>query len=406
MSMLNVIMPRKHRLLAACLSLCFLLVGCAQNPVTQKKEMHLVKQSQEIKIGQTHYLPAQQMGGGKFITDPELTAYVQQVGSKLAKVSDRRDLPFEFVVLNDSTPNAWALPGGKIAVNRGLLVHLKSEAELAAVLGHEITHATARHGAKAMERQMAMAAGLGVLSAVVAINSDNQSTQDLAMTGAALTAGLLTHKYGRDAEREADHFGIDYMVKAGYDPKAAVQLQETFVRLMDKKDSNWLNGLFASHPPSQERAKANAVYAATFPQRNLMMGAETYQQKTADLIKTKPAYDAHDEAKLKLSKKHYKDALTLTERAIQLQPKEALFYALKGDIFAAQKQHQEAVKWYTQAIERDASYYAHFLKRGLSNEQLKNYAQSKQDLKQSQQLLPTESAQNALNRIGIKQIFS
>jgi predicted Zn-dependent protease len=91
------------------------------------------------------------MQGGDYSLDPALTAYVAGVGQKLAAVSDRA-LPYEFVVLNSSVPNAWALPGGKIAVNRGLLMELQSEAELAAVLGHEIVHAAARHGALAMQR--------------------------------------------------------------------------------------------------------------------------------------------------------------------------------------------------------------------------------------------------------------
>jgi predicted Zn-dependent protease len=91
------------------------------------------------------------MQGGDMVADPELTAYVQSVGQRIAAVSDS-DLPYEFVVLNNGVPNAWALPGGKIAVNRGLLAELEDEAELAAVLGHEIVHAAARHGAQAVTR--------------------------------------------------------------------------------------------------------------------------------------------------------------------------------------------------------------------------------------------------------------
>ena len=125
--------------------------GCGVNPVTGKKEIQFVSEAQELKIGEQNYAPTRQGEGGDFDVLPELTAYVNEVGQKLAAVADRK-LPYEFVVLNNSVPNAWALPGGKIAVNRGLLTELKSEAELAAVLGHEIVHAAARHGAKAQER--------------------------------------------------------------------------------------------------------------------------------------------------------------------------------------------------------------------------------------------------------------
>lgn len=123
-----------------------LMTGCVINPVTGDRELALVSADQEIAIGEQQYAPSQQMQGGEYSIDPELTAYVKGVGDRLAAVSDRQ-LPYEFVVLNSSVPNAWALPGGKIAVNRGLLTELGSEAELAAVLGHEIVHAAARNAA-------------------------------------------------------------------------------------------------------------------------------------------------------------------------------------------------------------------------------------------------------------------
>ena len=105
-------------------------------------------------MGSQNYGPARQSQGGDYFIDPELTAYVQSVGNKLAAVSDRK-LPYEYTVLNDSVPNAWAMPGGKIAFNRGLLYELNSEAELAAVMGHEMVHAAARHGAKPAAPTMA-----------------------------------------------------------------------------------------------------------------------------------------------------------------------------------------------------------------------------------------------------------
>ena len=127
------------------------LAGCATNPVTERNEMAFVGESTEIAIGQQQYLPSQQAQGGIYLADESLTRYVSEVDARLADVSDRQ-LPYEFVVLNESTPNAWALPGGKTAVNRGLLLALNNEAELAAVLGHEIVHSAARHGAQAMQR--------------------------------------------------------------------------------------------------------------------------------------------------------------------------------------------------------------------------------------------------------------
>jgi predicted Zn-dependent protease len=130
-----------------------LLSGCATNAVTGQRNFQVVGSEWEQQVGSQMYAPMKQSQGGDFVLDPELTAYVQEVGNRLAERARRRDeLDFEFSVLNDSVPNAWALPGGKIVINRGLLTELDSEAELAAVLGHEIVHADAAHGARASPR--------------------------------------------------------------------------------------------------------------------------------------------------------------------------------------------------------------------------------------------------------------
>src|SRR5690606_32036363 len=147
----------------------------------------------EIQVGQQQYEPSQQSQGGRYEEDPALTRYVNEVGQRLAAVSDN-ELPYEFVVLNSSVPNAWALPGGKIAVNRGLLTELNNEAELAAVLGHEVVHAAARHGAQAMTRGQLLQ-GAMVLGALASAGSQYA---DYIVGGAALGAQLITQRYGRD----------------------------------------------------------------------------------------------------------------------------------------------------------------------------------------------------------------
>ncbi|NQV66638.1 MAG: M48 family metalloprotease, partial [SAR86 cluster bacterium] len=188
-----------RRLTATLLLLC-LISGCAVNPVTGKRELTLVTQDQELAIGAEQYGPAQQSQGGVFRIDPELSRYVNAVGQRLAAVSDRQ-LPYEFVVLNNSVPNAWALPGGKIAVNRGLLLELHNEAELAAVLGHEIVHAAARHGANAMQRGLLLQ---GVVIAT-ALSAADSNYANYIVGGAQIGAQLVTTRYSRDAELEADY---------------------------------------------------------------------------------------------------------------------------------------------------------------------------------------------------------
>ncbi|MFA6687462.1 MAG: M48 family metalloprotease, partial [Desulfuromonas sp.] len=269
------------------LGLLLSLNACAINPVTGKNELAFVPEATEINIGAEQYGPGRQMQGGDYTTHPEIVTYVRSVGQRLAAVSDR-GLPYEFHVLNDGTPNAWALPGGKIAINRGLLPELKSEAELAAVLAHEIVHSAARHGAKNMERGMLLQGAL--LATTVA--TSNSEYAGLAVGGAGLSAQLITQKYSRGAELEADYYGMQYMARAGYDPQAAVELQRTFVRLSEGRQSSWLDGLFASHPPSMERVEANQRTAAELS-RGGELGIERYAAVMQPLFRDQPAYEKY-----------------------------------------------------------------------------------------------------------------
>lgn len=374
-----------------------LLIGCATNPVTGEKELILVPESQELSIGQEQYKPSRQMQGGDFTVDPELTRYVDSVGQKLAAVSDR-ELPYEFKVLNNSVPNAWALPGGKIAVNRGLLVELNNEAELAAVLGHEIVHSAARHGAKGMERGMLLQGA--VLATGLAISGNDYA--NYVVGGAQLAAVLVSQKYSRDAEREADHFGMTYMSRAGYDPKAAVSLQETFVRLSENQRQDWLSGLFASHPPSRERVEANREYSHSLPNQG-ELGTEAYEHAIAGLKKIQPAYAAHDEGRKALSEGKLKEAEALAQKALKIEPREGQFHALIGDIRLKENEYQSALKSYNQALECNDDFFYYYLQRGLIENQLKNQNTAKKDLEKSVSLLPTDIAYKTLGDIALAQ---
>lgn len=375
------------------------LIGCATNPVTGKKELRIISESQEISMGQEYYAPTQQSQGGAYEVDAALTQYVSSVGNKLAKVSDRPNLPYEFVVLNSSVPNAWALPGGKIAINRGLLIELNNEAELAAVLGHEIVHAAARHGAKGMERGMLLSAGV----AGVALLTGDSNYSGLAVGAASVGGQLISTKYGRDAELESDNYGIKYMAKAGYDPAAAIALQETFVRLSQGRDSSWLEGLFASHPPSQERVDANRKIAKKYKSNGQLFEKE-YKNKIALLIKTKPAYDALNEGRLALEKgNNAEKAITLAKKAISIEPREAMFYGLIGDAHVKQDKLSNAEQNYSKALQHNDQFFLYYLKRGLVREKQNNLSGAKNDLTKSNQLLETAPAYYALGNIALKQ---
>lgn len=374
--------------------LAFILSTCGVNPVTKKRELQFVSEEKEIAIGTQNYAPTRQAQGGDYVLDPELTAYVQSIGDRLAAVSDRK-LPYEYVIINDSVPNAWAMPGGKIAFNRGLLYELNSEAELAAVMGHELVHAAARHGAQSMERGMLLQGAM----VAVGIGAQNTDYSQLIVGGAQVGAQLVNSKYGRDAESESDYYGMLYMKKAGYDPAAAVTLQETFVRLSQGRQSGFLEGLFASHPPSPERVAANKATLAKLGAGG-EMGKEIYAQKTAKLRASRGAYKAYDEAVKALSEKNIDKAKTLVNQAIAIEPKEARFQELLGDIALTQQKPQEALAFYDKAIKMQPDYFKPHIQSGIALFNMGKKTEAEPYLKRANALLPTAPGHALLGQLS------
>ena len=368
--------------------------ACAVNPVTGKTQFITVSTEKEIAMGERAYVPAQQSQGGAYDIDPELTAYVRNVGAKVAAHAEN-PLPYEFVILNNSVPNAWALPGGKIAINRGLLVELGSEAELAAVLGHEVVHAAARHGAQQMSRGLLSQ----VLVVTTAVVTGDSQFGDLAVGGAAAAAQLTLATYGRGAELESDEYGMRYMSKAGYDPMGAVTLQETFVRLSEGRDENWLSGLFASHPPSRSRVDANRQTAASLPAGG-DLGVERYAAVMAKTRAAKPAYDAYDEGRKALAEGDTARALALAEQALEQLPAEAHFHSLRGDVRLVEKNYALAETNYTRAIERRPDFFYYPLQRGIAQKEQGKTAEARTDLEASVAIMPTAPAYYALGELA------
>lgn len=390
-----------NRLFVRCLTLTLALsalAGCAVNPVTGKKQLSLIPESQELSIGAEQYAPTQQTQGGQFYLDPELTIYVREVGQKLAAVSDRPDLPYEFVVLNSSVPNAWALPGGKIAINRGLLTQLEDEAQMASVLGHEIVHAAARHSVQRMQQGMLISAGVAGLGFAL---SDNEWA-GLLMGGAAMGAQLALAQYSQGDELESDHYGIEYMVEAGYDPEAAVELQELFVKLSEGRQSSFIDGLFASHPPSQKRVDNNRELAREIGTGGYR-GKAVYDKKLAMARRLQPAYDAHDAALKLASEEDMKGALAKINEAIRIEPNEAMFYSLRGRIYQAQDDMARAEKDFDKAVELYPEMFSYRLHNGLNALQLDKFDKAQTNLTRANELVPTSIAFLRLGDVAVKQ---
>lgn len=192
-----------------------LAAACATNPVTGKSELSLVSESQEVEIGRQETEKVRQSIG--FYDDPAVQSYVAGIGKGMAAESERPELPWEFHVVNDASVNAFALPGGFIFITRGLMTSVVNEAELAAVLGHEIGHVTYRHSVQQISRAQVAQLGLGVGSIL-----SNTVAQFGGVLGQGL--GLLFLKYGRDAENEADRAGFRYALNQNYDVRQMINM--------------------------------------------------------------------------------------------------------------------------------------------------------------------------------------
>ncbi|MDB2533218.1 M48 family metalloprotease [Porticoccaceae bacterium] len=372
------------------------LSGCSVNPVTGKNELSFMSQQQEIALGSKNYSPSRQSQGGDYYLDPKLQSYVAGVGKKLAAVSDQPNLPYEFVVLNNSVPNAWALPGGKIAINRGLLSYLDDESQLAAVLAHEIVHAAARHGASQMSR--GTLANIGM--AAVAIGTQGRDGGQLYGLASQMGTAAWMAKYGRDDELESDFYGMNYMAVAGYEPQGAVELQRTFVKLSEGRQTDFLSGLFASHPPSEKRVEANIAKAKQLPKGQRYR--QRYQAAIAQLRKDESAYKAEKAAIEALNKEQPAAAIDQLDRAIAVQPGEAAFWELRGHAWNLMDKTDNAEKAYSTAIRKNPKYFGPHLARGVLRYNQGEKARGLEDIQRSYKILPTAKASYYLGESAVQ----
>ncbi len=233
----------------------------------------------------------------------------------------------------------------------------------------------------------------------VGIGAQNSDYANLIVGGSQLGAQLISSKYGRDAESESDHYGMNYMKKADYDPMAAVTLQETFVRLSAGKNSDFISGLFASHPPSQARVDANKETLAKLGAGG-EWGKEIYAQKVGKLKATQPAYKAYDDGVAALKKGDVAMATQLAQKAIAGEPREARFQELLGDIAFTQKKPQEALGYYDKAIKLQPDYFKPYIQSGIALFNMGKKKEAEPFLTRANELLPTAPGHALLGQIA------
>ncbi|WFC60878.1 peptidase M48 Ste24p [Pseudomonas sp. REST10] len=272
------------RALTLCL-FCAWLTGCAVNPATGRTDFVMMSERQELDLGARYNQEILKQNPP--YADAKLQAYIQRVGERVARNSHRNQLSYVFTLVDSPDVNAFALPGGYIYIHRGLLAYLNSEAELAAVLGHEIGHVTARHSV----RQQSQSTAWGLLGQAAAIGTGVGAVGDLtSVMGNAFVRG-----YGRDMELEADGLGAQYLARSGYDPQAMIEVvkvlksQEDFAREQaarrgEAPAQGGYHGLFDTHPDNDRRLQEVIGPARALVGGNQEVGRDAFLQRLDGLV--------------------------------------------------------------------------------------------------------------------------
>ncbi|MEE8540844.1 MAG: M48 family metalloprotease [Desulfobacterales bacterium] len=346
-------MTRREFLWMTSLSAAGLMAGCAADPVTGKKGLMLVSEDQEIQIDKKNS-PHQFSADYGITQDTRLNNYIQRVGKDMAALTHRPHMPYTFQVVNANYINAYAFPGGSIAATRGILLSLGNEAELAALMGHELGHVNARHTAEQMTKgtiTQTIVAGIAVYAGTQSATLGQVASQ-LGMVG----AGALLASYSRNNEREADALGMEYMVKAGYGSPGFVGLMDVLKSLSKHKPST-VELLFSTHPMSDERYQTAVSAVATQYQfaKKRKLHQQRYLDNTAALRRIAPAVIAMQRGERHLGQKKYPSAESQFRKALKVAPNDyaglvllSKSLVLQNKLSAAERYAKKAQRIYPQ----------------------------------------------------------
>ncbi len=253
-------MKAPARMVALASAAILVIAACSTVPETGRRAFNFIPENQEKAMGLTAF--NKYKATRPVSNNPEYNATARRVAGRLTRVIDMPGAEWEFIVFEDESPNAFALPGGKVGIHTGLFKIVQNDAQLAAVVGHEIGHVVAHHGGERLSRTMT-AAGVGAVAAI-ALNknedmSDSQKRKILAAYGAGATLGVVL-PHSRKQEIEADKLGAIYMARAGYDPREAVNLWVNFAEYKAKKGGPKIPDLLSTHPTDATRIRELEAY--------------------------------------------------------------------------------------------------------------------------------------------------
>ena len=314
--------------------------------------------------------------------DEEVQSYVREIGNKIARHAERK-LPYEFFVVNSGILNAFALPGGKIFITRGLLLELDNESELVGVLGHELGHVNARHHVKYLEKML----GISLLLQIGALLIGENDLKERALLQlASIGATLLALKFSRDQEREADLYGIKYAVATGYDPRGLIKVFEKFKKIEKNRPPEWLS----THPLPETRIKeVKRVISKMNLPRNLKEDSPKFHRIKKKLLATKPSYDLCEEGK-KLYRRGFKgEALEKFREALKIFPKNQVAMVYISAIYLEKGEPEKALEYAGKITRIDPYILWGWYLKGVSLFELKRYKESIKALEEAKKRVAT-----------------
>ncbi|GBD95379.1 MAG TPA: tetratricopeptide repeat protein [Nitrospirae bacterium] len=379
------------------------LFSCAVNPVTGERELMLVSEEQELRIGREAAPSMKWEFGGQYY-DSSLESYLGTIVTRLWKNSERPYLPMQFYIQNTSVPNAFALPG-YVAITRGLLSDMDNEAQFAAVIGHEIGHVMARHTAQKISRMTLQQLGLAVGAAAL----DGKRGSDTLLTVGAIGSSLLLLKYDRNQEIQADRLGVKYMAELGYDPNEAISAHKILEKSVDnylkrqgksREEDNFITSLLSTHPEtevrlSEIRAMINELPPYTI--KNDGRFGRRFRTAAAKMREINKIYFIYDKAEKYYQENNFNEAERKLKEAIKLNSSQAPFHNLLGFVKMQQKNYAEAEKSFRKALSIDSGYQPSIYGTGLVRYFEGNYNQAIRKFKKSLELYPD----HALTHFGL-----
>ena len=374
------------------------LSGCATSPVTGETILVGMSEAQE-KQTDAQVAPHQFSQDLGAIQDEAVNRYVAGIGQRMGTLTHRPQMPYSYRVLNANYVNAYTFPGGAMGVTRGILADLDDEAQLAALLGHELGHVSARHAAQRQGQNLVAQAALAGLN-VAAQSSDWGGLMSM---GGQIGASALLAGYSREHEREADALGQEYLVKAGYPATGMVRLHQLLVA-EEKTAPSLLQTMFSTHPMSSERmqaaqAAADARYRIS---NSLDARRERFMDSTASLRRIRPTIDACKNGETAMAARQYPKAQAEFQTALARTPRDYASNLRMAQCLQAQGQTAKAVDYADNAREIYPQEAQAYKLAGVLALQQRDAGRAYQNLDRFDRLVPGDAGITFLKGISLE----